>query len=251
MLNERNAFRSILFIAAILFTLAPACADNIENEQTQKEVSATWVFIGDSYAHFGEVDLSALIAKKLKLKPQEYRVFCGGGYGFANQWAGGHRFITLIADEQKDKNIRNVLVIGGIGNDLHIKNLSTLESETTAFYKAVREKYPNAVIWHAIPNWRSSRIRGSDEEILAVAHWQRRILKREAFVQKFDRKNGVHLLKKARNAIRITDNDRYFSKDGKHPSWEGRVKIAKAIAKEIKSSKVYKSQQAKAKKAVQ
>jgi len=244
MQNRHNLLRIgiILCIAIVLFASKPAFADSGAK-------TPSWVFIGDSYARFGSVSLSTLIAKRLKLKPKEYARYCESGYGFANKHTeypyADHRFIRLIKNVQTDADVRNVLVIGGIGNDLHIDDMDTLEAEMTAFYTAVRITYPNAVIWHAVPNWRANQTRKSDEKILEAAHWQRQLLDREAFIRKFDRRNGVHLLTKSRTVLRCADNDSLFNKDGMHPSWKGRVRLAKAIVDEIKSSRIYQKQQAK------
>ena len=106
-------------------------------------------------------------------------------------------------------------------------------------YTKVKELYPNAAIWYAMPNWAPV---DSTQKGKEAKEWQSMLKNRESLYLENATANGVHVLKKTRTVLRFSNNRKYFLSDYRHPSLKGRNLIANAIYKDISKSKIYKQQ---------
>lgn len=203
-----------------------------------------WVFIGDSYTVYGETTHTSvpdLVAEKINLRNKEYNKFCKKGYGFKAIYnKQSANFISLIEKEHPNTDVKNVVVIGGIGNDLRTETpINELAEAMNAFFCRVKELYPNATIWYAMPNWAPA---DSTEKGKEAIEWQYLIKSKESLYLKNVAANGVHILRRARTALRFEDNRKCFYMDYRHPTLKGRKLIAEAIYKDISKSKIYRQQ---------
>ena len=233
----------IVFLIIISMCITPTYARTNKKKIAKSEVK--WIFIGDSYSAYGQnTKIPELLVKKIKLKKKEYETFCHGGYGFAATCFGEKAtFTSLIKYEKTNKNVKNVLVIGGIGNDIRTNGDETsITDAMNRFFELVKEKYPNAIIWYAMPNWSANTTNPAHPKGEDSKEWQKKITEIESVYIKNCALNGVQVLKRTRTCLRFNNNRKYFIDDLHHPSLKGRKLIAESIYKDITNSNIYKQQ---------
>lgn len=180
-------------------------------------INAKYVMVGDSYALTGTWSKCwpARVAKRLCLPSKRWSLRAANGYGFATG-----SFADLVKSSERDRGVSDVLIVGGSGNDLPMST-NAVKSGYRRTIAAIREKWPNARIMHAIPNWH-----------LRSEWYQSTITSRYSLYRSLARTYDVQYLPKCE---RILSGrwDRMFG-DGNHPNEKGADAIAKAVVKDIR-----------------
>jgi len=180
-------------------------------------ISAKFVMVGDSYAITGASSKCwpARVAKRLCLPSERWSVCAENGYGFATG-----SFVDLVKYAKRDREVSDVLIIGGAGNDLPL-SIDAVKSGYKRTIAAARKKWPNARIMHAIPNW-----------FLENDWYQSTITSRYSLYRALAKTYGVQYLPKC-EGILSGRWDRMFG-DGNHPNAKGADAIAKAVVKDMR-----------------
>lgn len=180
-------------------------------------INAKYVMVGDSYALVGTSSKCwpARVAKRLCLPRERWSLRAANGYGFATG-----SFVDLVNTAKRDRGVSDVLIIGGAGNDLS-RSIDAVKSGYKKTIAAVRKKWPNARIMHAIPNW-----------WIGNAWYQSTITNRYTLYRSLARTCGVQYLPKCERIL-SGRADRMFD-DGNHPNGKGANAIAKAVVKDIR-----------------
>ncbi len=194
------------------------------------EGAPLYVMIGDSYGTHRPY-LAELLAQKLKLKKSGgdfYGYFCGG-HGTART-NGNRNFMRLLNHLPSDRAVTDVLFIGGIHNDRNHSE-KEIRSAVASLASRAKEKYPNARLLFAIGNWHSNDERTSYQ--YRAARYQKFIENRIPWYREACAENGIIFLEGVPDALRASNNLRYFKSDGHHPTALGTKKLANAIANAI------------------
>ena len=140
------------------------------------------------------------------------------GSGFTKK--GRFSFTKRLKKMVPDQNVRMVIVLGGVRNDLR-SSKKKLYRQMKRFSAMVKKKFPNAGIYYGIPNYevKKERIR-------------ERLLKRKRILKKYCRKLGWKYLRYTEKCL--YKRKKNFSKDGHHLSKKGQKILGKNVIKDLK-----------------
>lgn len=193
---------------------------------TSDEVADKWVFIGDSYAtvkvsgHYVKKSWPEYLKSKLKIPASKLRIIRKYGSGFA---LGNEKWSKLIKKRKYDERVGHVLIVGGAGNDLDY-SLKSVAKGYGKLVKAIRKKFPNARIAHAITSWD-----------FYSSWYQTKIRSRYKWYRALAAKHGVLYLKGCESAVR--KHESWVCDDGNHPNKKGCKGMTKIIYKRMKALK--------------
>ncbi len=197
-------------VFALLFTVSSGAA-----------VNRKYVLIGDSYT----TDNHDLIDKpwpeqlrdKLGIPEDRFIISRKGGTGF-----GDGTFRKLLLKVPSDDEVTNVIVIGGIANDLRCERRD-VKVQFAAFSRLVHKRFPNAVLMYGAPNWSRTRSR----RLL--------LLETQKFYKSLCENNGWIFLSRTTNALHSKELlSQVFLSDRHHPNQLGHDLILAKIYSELK-----------------
>ena len=201
-----------------------------------KSSSATqlkFVVIGDSYSTVRKDVVTDPWPEQLRdyldLPKSRYIISRKGGSGFTIGKTG-KSFIQLVEEAKTSKanawvdpKVTHVLVVGGIGNDLR-SSKTKIKKQFLRFTDIARERFPNAQLLYAAPNWGTETAR---QEALAS---------RKIYYRKLCGLFGWTYLPKTSSVLKNKQIlAKGFHTDGHHPTQSSVDKIAKTLFQEIDS----------------
>ena len=112
----------------------------------QVKNSTQWLLISDSYAITPKEHVNATwpyqFIKYMGLKHNRFCLVKKSGYGYACK---GKKFISLAKELKASRNIKTIIIMGGINNDKDC-SLAMIKKAMKRLDKLLRKKYPNAQI---------------------------------------------------------------------------------------------------------
>ena len=181
------------------------------------KIRAKYVMVGDSYAMSSPHPWPVQIAMRLGLKEAQWKKLVGGeGYGFHGYVPWTH----LIRRARRDVHVSHIVIVGSAGNDVPFTDRQ-IRAGYRRTIKALRRKYPNARIVHAVPNW-----------TIGNSYYIKTVTGRYSLYKKLAKKYGVYYLP---SCERIFDG-RYdcLNGDRNHPNDRGADIIAKLVIRDMK-----------------
>ena len=187
----------------------------------QSDPSLSIVVIGDSYTHtqHGAIEnpWPEQLQKLLGLPDSQFVISRKGTAGFSY----GYHFRKLLMNVPPSDTVTMVLVVGGLGNDLRVTD-TKVRSGFRLFTKLAHERFPNASLFYAAPNWAMKHSRQSKEA------------GRIPLYQKLCLKYGWVFLEQTTNTMHNAMAIRFwFGEDTHHPNQLGHDAIARNIYQEI------------------
>ena len=197
----------------------------------QVKNSTQWLLISDSYAITPKEHVNATwpyqFIKYMGLKHNRFCLVKKSGYGYACK---GKKFISLAKELKASRNIKTIIIMGGINNDKDC-SLAMIKKAMKRLDKLLRKKYPNAQIYIGMPNYASA----SDPERVA------RVTARKPKYQKFAQSLGWIYLTNVSTVLE--KNTDWWIEDNHHPNEKGGELIAKELYSCFrKSANTYKVQ---------
>ena len=233
----KGRFLRTLLIAAVLLIVTAYPVQAAYKKRTSK---CSWVFVGDSYiTHRKSGGVVDFLVKKMGLSPENYRNISYSGYGYVGKKVDGTKSIMpAFAGIRQDIHIRKVLIMLGPWNDCTVPK-SQLKAAMNRFFDRLEDIYPNANFYYAIPHWHANWVLSDPASESEAVAYQDIVMKRIPWYKSVCKAHGIKFLTDVTNVLRRPNNEKYFSDDGHHPSYAGRKRIAKRLAKALKAAGAY------------